>query len=581
MESNPKLGCWNARRCWPRPCWPAARVWPAQELNAPAAQSQGSSIVKRIGGAADRLEMTINTSRLLTLDKKIPKALVDNPEIVELHPRAANVLMVAARHTGATQITLWDEDGKIYTIDVMVVGDAKELEHVLKSQFPTSQLKVFPTANSVIISGHVEDPAYVNRVYEIAQDYYPKVISNITVGGVQQVLLRVKVMEVSRTKLRALGFDWGHSGAGGNFAVQSVSGLLSRTSATTGIAGSATSAGTTMVFGLVNGGSTFNSALEALEKNNVLKLLAEPNLMTVSGRPAFFNSGGEFPILTPQSLGTVSVQFKKYGTQVDFVPIVLANGNIRLEVRPRVSEVDTARSVSLQGFTIPALRMREVDTGVEMQAGQTLALAGLVQTRIETETKGIPWLKDLPYLGVPFRRVSDTENEVELLIMVTPELVAPLNCLEVPPGGPGLRTQSPRDKELYCKGYTEVPRCCLDGSCDACQALGAGRGIQFESQTFGMEQGIEEVSPSMVNPGARPLPGGPGGETPGLQDARRRRRRRATPRCGVIRSATICRRAAPSRRRPIRTAGITRSGRSKPGLPRRGNPTRLHRTDGL
>jgi pilus assembly protein CpaC len=180
-------------------------------------------------------------------------------------------------------------------------------------------------------------------------------------------------------------------------------------------------------------------------------------LVTVSGRPASFTVGGEFPILVPAGLGTVSIEYKTFGTQVDFVPIVLGNGRIRLEVRPRVSELDAARGVTLNNSTVPALQVREVDTGVELRAGQTLALAGLVQNRIEVENKGLPILADLPYFGAPFRRVSEKNNEIELLIMVTPELVEAMEQHEVPPVGPGMHTISPSDHDLYWRGHLEVP----------------------------------------------------------------------------------------------------------------------------
>jgi hypothetical protein len=180
----------------------------------------------------------------------------------------------------------------------------------------------------------------------------------------------------------------------------------------------------------------------------------------VSGRPAQFNVGGEFPVLIPQSLGTTSIEFKPYGTQVDFLPIVLGNGNIRLEVRPRISEIDPGRSVVLDNLNIPALTVRQVDTAVELKAGQTFALAGLVQERTETLNRGLPYLSDLPVIGVPFRRTRDEVNEIELLILVTPEFVDPMDACEVPCGGPGMATTSPNNHDLYCNGHVEVPAHC-------------------------------------------------------------------------------------------------------------------------
>ena len=148
----------------------------------------------------------------------------------------------------------------------------------------------------------------------------------------------------------------------------------------------------------------FYGFIQLLQRNNILKVLAEPILVTTSGRPAYFLSGGELPIPVPQSLGTVSIQFRKFGTQVDFVPIVLGSGRIHLEVRPKISEIDPTVSITLNGTTIPGFRTRECDTGVEMNAGQTLALAGLIQTDVQMQIEGIPYLMDIPYLGLAFRR---------------------------------------------------------------------------------------------------------------------------------------------------------------------------------
>ena len=282
-------------------------------------------------------------------------------------------------------------------------------------------------------------------------------------------------MEVSRTKLRQLGVDWFVGGSDG-FALQSVGSILSFD----GIGDIVTNNNDTFSFGVLNGNTRFFGFLEALQQNRIARILAEPNLVAVSGRPAQFNVGGEFPVLIPQSLGTTSIEYKPYGTQVDFLPIVLGNGNIRLEVRPRISEIDPARSVELNGFNIPALTVRQVDTAVEMNAGQTFALAGLVQERSETVKRGIPYVSDVPVFGVPFRRTADEVNEIELLILVTPEFVDAVDKCEMPCGGPGTFTTVPTDRGLYCGGHVEVPAHCNPtqglGSCgnDECCSGGCG-----------------------------------------------------------------------------------------------------------
>jgi len=439
-------------------------------------QPQPPSINFNVQRASERLEMTVNTSRILTLDQKIWKAQVNNREILEQTPLSPTQISVFAKKPGVTQVYLFSEDQRVFTVDVIVYGDAQELAALLKAQFPNASLKVIPVSSNVLISGYVDQPEHADLIARIAEEYYPKVINNMTVSGVQQVLLHVKVMEVSRTKLRNVGFDFAQI-SGNNFLVSGVSGLISaaasQTAAATGATLPSTSAGgPSFLFNVLDGGSAFFGVLEALRQDNLMKVLAEPALVTVSGRPASFLSGGEIPILVPQSLGTVSVEYKPFGTQLDFVPIVLGNGRIRLEVRPRVSEVDYSRGVTLGSITAPAFRTRQAETGVEMQAGQTLAIAGLVQSREESENRGLPWVSEVPYLGALFRRVHHQRNEVELLIMVTPELVDAMDAAEVPPCGPGMGTTTPSDFELYLKGHLEVPNCCPPG----CNQVAPGQG---------------------------------------------------------------------------------------------------------
>lgn len=425
----------------------------------PALAQNRPSIVHKVRSPNERMEMTVNTSRILTLDQKIPQAQVNNPELLDLHPLSPNEIQLFAKTPGVTQVNLWGENQQIYTIDVIVYGDAQALTTTLQLLFPNASIKVLPVANGVILSGFVDQPENVSRIIEIAQEYYPKVLNNMKVAGVQEVLLHVKVMEVSRTKLRQLGFDFAKA-TNGTIVYSGIAGLLTAANPS----GATANLGT---FGVstVEGASSFMGVLNAMRQDNLTKILAEPTLVTVSGRPAMFQVGGEFPILVPQSLGTSSVDFKKYGTQVDFVPIVLGNGRIRLEVRPRVSEIDESRNVTVGSSSVPGLRVREVETGVEMTAGQTLAIAGLVQTRVEAENLGLPFISEIPYLGAAFRRVREQRNEVELLILVTPEFTEARDPQDMPPCGPGMNTTSPSDCELYLKGHLEVPKCCPNNAC--------------------------------------------------------------------------------------------------------------------
>jgi pilus assembly protein CpaC len=467
-------------------------------------QQESGPVEYAVTRTSQRLEMVVNTTRIVTMDKEVPRAMVNNPDIVRVVPLSPNKVQLSALKAGVTQVNLWDEDGNLYTVNLVIIGDAQELDMLLKSEFPQASLRVRPLSTSVVLSGRVDRSEDVSRIVRMAEDYYPKVINNITVGGVQQVLLHVNVMEVSRTKLRAVGFDWANFGRT-DFVVQSVSGTLGSFTPTGSAQGTG---GATITFGLIGPDNSFFGFVEALRDNNLAKVLAEPTLVTVSGRPASFNAGGEFPILVPQSLGTISVEYKTFGTRVDFVPIVLGNGNIRLEVRPQVSELDNANGVTLNGTRIPGLRTRWVDTAVEMQAGQTLALAGLIQTRIEAQNRGIPWLADLPWAGAAFRRVEEQQNEIELVVTVRPELVDALDPQEVPQCLPGQQSTSPNDVELYFRGYLEVPNCCSDGSCANCQS-------NLQESGYGAAVALPEQAETIQTPAAQPAPGDGAAVSPG------------------------------------------------------------------
>jgi len=463
--------------------------------------NRSASIIHRVTSANERLEMTVNTSRILSLERKIPQAQVNNPEILGLTPLSPTDIQLAAKRTGVTQVNLWDENNQIFTVDVIVYGDTRELSMLLAEHFPDASLKVRGIADGVLVSGYVDQPNDVSAIVGIAEQFYPQRVSTrLQVGGVQQVLLHVKVMEVSRTKLRALGFDWYYLSSSAQIA-SAAAGLLNSFDPGDGTtAPSVDASGANFHFNVVSGSSSFFGILEAMRQDNMARLLAEPTLVTVSGRPASFQSGGEVPVTTGGGLGVpANTVYKPYGTQVDFVPIVMGNGRIRLEVRPRVSEVDASRGLN----NTPAFRVRQVDTGVEMEAGQTLAIAGLIQNRVESERRGLPWVSELPYVGVAFRHTREEMNEVELLILVTPELVEAMDGDQVPNCGPGMKTTSPCDWELYAKGHIEVPSCCSTCAGHGCtECMGS---LPQEAAMPGMIGPMEVMPPGPQPSGQAPV----------------------------------------------------------------------------
>ena len=424
----------------------------------------------KVLGESERMTMIVNTSRIVEFPFEVPKMLVNNPDLVRVIPLSPKSIQVSALKQGTTQLNVWSTDDTITSIDIVINGDVQELEGVLKNEFPEAALRLRTLNSSLHISGFVPKAESVSQIVRIAQDYFPSVINGMTVGGVQQVVLHVKVMEVSRTKLRSLGFDWANISSNG-FVVQGASSLAA--SGTTGFPLGAS----TFRFGIADGSNNFQGFLEALERNNLATLLSEPTLTTVSGRPASFNVGGQIPIPVPQALGVTTIEYREFGTRIDFVPIVLGNGKVRLDVRAEVTEVDPSISAAVGAGTVPGFRSRNAETGAEMKTGQTMAIAGLVFNKKDASVRGFPWLMDMPWAGAAFRRTSHTENELELIIMVTPEFSEAMDASEVPPCGPGQLSASPTDVELYYRGYLEVPKPCGNGnSPPGFQGNGKGHG---------------------------------------------------------------------------------------------------------
>lgn len=460
---------------------------------APAQEPPVHQVVRR----TEKMQMVVNTSKVLQAKGKIPRVQVDDPEVIELTPLSPTEVQIRAKKPGVTFVKLWDEASNVYTLEVFVDGDARQLTMLLERLFPDSRIHVIPVPGSVILTGYVQHPDQVAHIVALAQEFHPKVLNYIQVGGPRQVLLRVKVMEVQREKLRAMGFNFNAFGT--DYDVSSgIGGLISNLpSILTALPTPSTDAN--IVFSLVDDNNQFIGILEALREENLLKILAEPNLVAISGRPASFLSGGEFPIIVPQSLGTTSVEFKEFGVRLEFVPIVQDNGRIHLEVRPEVSERDFTNSITVGEIVVPALTTRRVDTAVEMNAGQTLAIAGLINNRVEAHTSKVPLLGELPWVGAAFRRVRHTESEVELLILVTPEIVEAMDAEQVPPGGPGFESQSPTDCELFFKGFVEVPRCGPD-----CPYFGEPGHVHGAAD----DAGYSETTPTNAPPAAGVAPVG-------------------------------------------------------------------------
>lgn len=448
-----------------------ANVYSQKEKPTPPGASEP---VVQVTGNRTKLEITEKFSKILQFPGKIKRVDGFDNTVLNVMALTPNEIRVQALIPGVTTLVITDENKKVFTIETFVSGDARHLQAYLRELFPSSAVTAIKVQDSVVLRGWVTEPEAITEMVEIAEQFFPNgVLNQMKLAGVQQVLLKVKIMEVQRSKIRQLGVNWLFLNESGYIystpgALVPITGVTAPLGGAPGLTASQNLlSGTSLGFGLIGSSGIFQAFIDALKQEALLKILAEPELVTTSGRPANLLSGGEFPILVPQSLGTVTIEWREFGVRMEAVPIVLGNGRLRLEVQPEVSERDFSNAVQVAGTTVPGLTVRRANTAIEMNFGETMVIAGLISTRKTAETSKTPILGELPLVGAAFRRVKYNEGETELVIMVTPELVSPLKPGQVPPGGPGLFSDTPTDKELYIDGVLEVPN--YGGQCPDCQ----------------------------------------------------------------------------------------------------------------
>ena len=399
--------------------------------------------------------------------KELPTDFVVSQDFVELKsdPRDPLKYFLRGKTPGVSQVTFTFKNSPRVVFEVMVQPDLSLLRNIIKQTVPTAAIDVKPGfGNVIILSGYVTSPQDADTVARLASSVVGgqerNVINAIQVGGVQQVQIDVVVASVDRTMARTRGLDFSINGSTVNFQ-SIVSGLI--TSSTIGQSAAGTSPSLTispaanLQVGIVP--SNFFIALQALRTEGIAKFLAEPKVVTQSGRPAFFLAGGQQAILSGTSgITGPGVQLVPFGTQLDVLPIVYANGHIWLEINPKITAVSSALGITVGGAVSPGFTEQQVRSAVELESGQTYAIGGLIQNTMQTTSAKVPVLGDLPFLGVFFSTVTHSQTESELVILVTPRLVAPMNCDQVPKRLPGRETRNPDDYELFLENILEAPR---------------------------------------------------------------------------------------------------------------------------
>ena len=422
-----------------------------------------------------QIRIIVGRTQVIKVWRSIGRVSVGNEKVLVVRVVTRRQLLLVARSLGTTNVTIWDRRNRVMTsLTIMVRADLTLLKKRLYRILPRERILVHSARSSIVLTGVVSTPEVKHQAEAIAQAFIggkgpgptkaaPKgkpagqqqamaalkklmggtgavaasgrVINLLRVGGVTQVLLKVRFAEVTRNITRRFSANVGYLSTVGDFVFTLLGGLLTISQFSTdgnqprgavSLVDAAVSANTGIIGGFpINNKGKVLGFIDALQQNGLAKILAEPNLLTTSGVEATFLAGGEFPVPIPQEGGTITVSWKKFGVSLKFKPDVLANGKIRLKVSPEVAEIDTTLGIQIQAYTVPGVRTRKATTTIELRPGQSFAIAGLFRTNITQTVSKIPLLGDIPILGMLFRSKSFQKNQTELVIVVTPYLIRP------------------------------------------------------------------------------------------------------------------------------------------------------------
>ena len=407
-------------------------------------------------GEDGRIRLMVNKTSVITTRQPFKQVSIGNPEVADVTIMGPSNLLITAKRQGNTQLIVWDDANQSRVADIIVGMDLDGLQADLISAFPTAKVQATTMNGAIALRGQVPDLKTAEQMVQMSQPYTPRVLNMLEVAGGQQVMLQVRFAEVSRRATNALGVNFaatdGIFSVGSNVGQLVPSGFADTPPGNMGLLQSAAGTGVTVFGGGTAGNTAFRYFVNALRQNNLLRVLAEPNLVAMSGQEASFLAGGEFPIPVPQTgVGggsTITIEYREFGVRLNMVPVVLGNGRIRLKLNPEVSDLDFSSPLTIQGSRIPIVNKRTVSTTIELADGQSFAIAGLLDHAVAATKDVTPGLGDIPVLGTLFRSVRYERRETELVVLVTPKLVEAMDPSQVPPL-PGETWRHPDELDLY------------------------------------------------------------------------------------------------------------------------------------
>lgn len=425
------MGVWGKRN------WLAATVAMAMTAMAPAfvaVAHANDGVINVVAGKTKTIKIAKGKPKTIRVDAGFAEIVVGDPEVANITPLTNQSFYVLGHKLGTTGIALFDDNKKLIgSVDVEVTYDTQQLNAAIQQNVPDSDIRASTANGQIVLSGAAADKVSADKAKKIAKQFNEgkDIIDSVDVTSSQQVQLNVRFIEINRQSITKLGVK-----AGANF-IQGIDGL----DVDFAELPQQIRAGTGQIVGqLVAGGLSIDATIDALEDRGLARRLAEPNLVARSGEKASFLAGGEFPIPVAQSEGTITIEFKKYGVGLEFTPTVLKDGLISLDIAPEVSAVDTTNSYKVGDIAIPGFIVRRAETSVDLKSGQSFMMAGLLQTFNDVGIERMPGIGKAPVIGSLFSSKNYQRRETDLVIIVTPHLVRPVD--------PSKKMATPFDKTL-------------------------------------------------------------------------------------------------------------------------------------
>lgn len=436
-----------------------------QQTPAPAQQPAGA---ENFGGS-QVLHILVGHSVVIRTDARLRRVLVGNPNVITTTTTAPNELVITANAAGSSSVVIWQIDNQSRLLEVFGDLDVSLLREAVARGFPGEQIDVEAEENRVVLTGTASSPAIAEQIVKMAAPFSKDIVNSIRIalpGRQKQILLKVRFAEVDRARLSQFAINIISLGGANTIGNTSTGQFAPPGLGTEGKLGPFPTpprpgaVSTETISDLLNififrPDLDLGATVKALQQNNVLQILAEPNLLAANGEPAKFLAGGElpYPVVSGATGGqsTVTVQFKPFGVKLEFTGTIEDENTIKLKVFPEVSSLDFTNAVTISGFVLPAIATRHAETVVELRNGQSFGIAGLLDRRVTAQYSKIPWIGDIPIIGQLFRSKSVNKTNSELVVMVTPLIVDPAGGQVAPPETPKMPKAPLDDKQFDSK----------------------------------------------------------------------------------------------------------------------------------